>query len=206
MEKNLPIYNVTVDEHDDETGMFVISFVDNPAMQIQGIALSEQTALEEIKLQSDDEMTFTSAIIVPNKLIYRSQPTERYIQFKAEDIKKIRDKFFKKTGQLRFSNINHDSDDVVDAFMVESWIIRNPKTDTALSYGFTDLPAGTLMGTFKVSDRKFWEEHVKTGKISGFSLEGLFEERKLELSENVFEEFTDTEFAEFVTLLSKVLT
>jgi hypothetical protein len=205
MEKDLPIYTVSVDEHDDETGMFVISFVDKPAMQIQGIALSEETTIEEIKLQSDDEMTFTSAIIIPNKLIYRNTPTERYIQFKAEDVKKIRDKFFRKTGELRFSNMNHNSDDIVDAFMIESWIIRDPKTDTALSYGFTDLPAGTLMGTFKVNDRKFWEEHVKTGNIGGFSLEAIFKETKLELSENVLESFSDEEFGELISLLSKVL-
>lgn len=205
MQKELPIYDITINELDDETGMFVISFVDKPAMQVQAVALAAQQELITLKVDSDEDMTFTSAVIIPNKLIYRREPTERYIRFQTQDIKKIRDKFFAQTGEIRLSNKNHNSADVVQAHLVESWIIRDAKTDTALSYGFQDLPAGTLMATYKVSDRKFWESEVKTGNVTGFSLEGMFEEIPVELSENLMEGMTNAEFAEFVALLADIL-
>lgn len=203
--KDLPIYDVTVDELDEQTGMLLISFVDKPAMQIAGIALGEQSAPVTLKLDAQDDMTFTSAVIIPGKPIYRNQPTERYIRFQPEDVKKIRDKFFAQSGEIRLSNKNHDAADVVQAHLVESWIIRDPTCDTALSYGFQDLPAGTLMATYKVRDRDFWESEVKTGNVTGFSLEGMFEEVPVSLSEDLLEGMSEAEFAEFITLLGKLL-
>ena len=205
MDKDLPIYDITINELDDETGMFVISFVDKPAMQVQAVALAAQQESVMLKVDSDEDMTFTSAVIIPNKLIYRREPTERYIRFQPAQIKKIRDKFFAQTGEIRLSNKNHNSADVVQAHLVESWIIRDSKTDTALSYGFQDLPAGTLMATYKVSDRNFWESEVKTGNVTGFSLEGMFDEVPVELSEDLFTGMTDAEFGEFVALLTELL-
>lgn len=205
MNKDLPLYDVTIDELDDETGMFVISFVDKPAMQVQAVALATHSEPVTLKLAADDDMTFTSAVIVPGKPIYRNQPTERYIRFQTEDVKKIRDKFFAQSGEIRLSNKNHVAADVVQAHLVESWIIRDPKCDTALSYGFQDLPAGTLMATYKVRDRNFWESEVKTGNVTGFSLEGMFEEVPVPLSDDLLEGMNNAEFQELVSLLSKLL-
>jgi hypothetical protein len=189
MDKALPLYQVKIDEDDDETGVFLVSFVDKPAMQVQGIALAEEKAPVAVKLEAEqEEMTMTSAVIIPDKLIYRKNP-ERNIVFTAEDTKKMRNKFMRLTGKLRLSNKNHVEDDIVDAYLTESWIIKDSAKDKAAALGF-DLPVGTWMATYQVKDRKFWDEEVKTGNVTGFSLEGMFQEieTQLTLTENLEDE------------------
>jgi hypothetical protein len=45
------------------------------------------------------------------------------------------------------------------------------------------VPEGTWMGMFKISDDNLWNDYVKTGKVKGFSIEGLFEHKLIQASE-----------------------
>lgn len=73
-------------------------------------------------------------------------------------------------------NIEHDNTDRVDdAYLVESWLIEDDKTDKSKKYGF-DLPNGTWMGMYKIDNKKIWDDYVKTGLVKGFSIEGFFEQ------------------------------
>ena len=45
-----------------------------------------------------------------------------------------------------------------------------------------DLPVGTWMVSMKVNNDDVWENYVKTGKVSGFSIEGYFTD-KVNMSE-----------------------
>ncbi|KUG07425.1 XkdF-like putative serine protease domain-containing protein [Solirubrum puertoriconensis] len=181
----LPVFQLQVDEFDDNTGMFLISMVDRPAMQVQAVKLSESEP-QEVTLKATDQMKryLTSAVIIPDKLIYRNddQQGEHYIQFTSDDIEKIRNKFFQQTGNLRLSNKNHDQSDTVQAQLIESWIIEDPKVDKAAALGF-HLPKGTMMATYKILDETFWESEVMTGNVTGFSLEGRFRESQVKMSE-----------------------
>ena len=69
-------------------------------------------------------------------------------------------------------NLEHDSLEPVDAYLVESWTIDGPN-DKSKNYGF-NLPEGTWMGMYKIEDKKIWDEYVKTGLVKGFSVEGMF--------------------------------
>jgi len=51
-------------------------------------------------------------------------------------------------------------------------------------YGL-DVPVGTWMGSVKVDNDEVWNDYVKSGKVRGFSIEGMFAdslESKAELS------------------------
>lgn len=181
----LPIFQLNVDEFDDQTGMFLVSMVDSPAMQISAVKLSTEieAPLVTLKATAPDKQYLTSAVIIPDKLIYRNDEFhgEHYIQFTATDIEKIRNKFFQHTGNLSLSNKNHVETDTVNAQLIESWIIEDPKMDKAVALGFQGLPAGTMMATYRVLDADFWTSEVLTGNVTGFSLEGRFAETAVKL-------------------------
>lgn len=179
-----PIYNLTLDDLDDESGMFLISLVDKPAMQVAAIKLNETTELVTLKATDEYKQYLTSAVIIPDKPIYRNDAQgEYFIQFSVDDVEKIRNRFFQKTGNLSLSNKNHVAADTVDAQLIESWIIQDATMDKAVALGFTDLPAGTLMATYKIMNKEFWDTEVLTGNVTGFSLEGNFKTVKTMLAE-----------------------
>ena len=66
--------------------------------------------------------------------------------------------------------------------LIESWIIEDPTMDKSVALGFTGLPKGTMMATYKILDDAFWQNEVLTGNVTGFSLEGMFHEVELQLS------------------------
>lgn len=182
---HLTTYSIKIDEDDETTGMSLIAFVEKPAMEVQAVKLSE--AVAPLSLKSDEYKQYlTSAVIIPDKPIYRNDPKrgEYLITFSAEDIEKIRNKFFKSSGNLKLSNKNHDSSDSVAAVLVESWIIEDEKMDKAVALGFTGLPKGTMLATYKILDDSFWQDEVLTGNVTGFSLEGLFHEVETQLSQD----------------------
>ncbi len=71
-------------------------------------------------------------------------------------------------------NIEHDPERTVDdVSLVESWLVDDPEMDKAKKYGY-DLTKGSWMAKYKVNNDKVWDEYVKTGKVKGFSIEGIF--------------------------------
>ena len=116
-------------------------------------------------------------LMVPNKLIIRADENgdPYYVYFTEDTIKKLAYKMMK-DKLIDSVNIEHDNNDRVDdAYLVESWIIEDDKTDKSRKYGF-NLPKGTWMGMYKIDNDRIWDEYVKTGLVKGFSVEGFFEQ------------------------------
>jgi hypothetical protein len=184
MNTERPLYLAEIDEFNENTGVFLISFVGKPAMEVEAITLSDESEYKEIKLSlTEDKMRFTGPVMIPNKRIYRPDGTEngRDIMFTALQIEEIRNKFHKSTGNLRLSNHNHKATDIVNAHLVESWIIDDNTHDKAVKLGYK-LPIGTWMAAYQVNDKNYWENKVKTGEATGFSVEGFLKYSKVNLS------------------------
>ena len=49
--------------------------------------------------------------------------------------------------------------------------------------GFEDTPWGTWFGSMVVNNEQVWEEQVKTGKLKGFSVEGMFNYKPKEVTQ-----------------------
>jgi hypothetical protein len=77
------------------------------------------------------------------------------------------------------ATLEHDSK-IKNVYLVESWI-KEGKLDKSNNYGL-NLPIGSWVGLFKITDDKLWKDYVKTGKVKGFSIEGLFEHKLVEAS------------------------
>ena len=125
----------------------------------------------------DEKQMLVGPLMVPNKLIPRidDDGNEYYVYFTEDTIKKLSYKMMK-DKLIDSVNIEHDNTDKVDdAFLVETWLIEDDKTDKSRKYGF-DLPNGTWMGMYKIDNTRIWEDYVKTGLVKGFSVEGFFEQ------------------------------
>lgn len=172
MSKKLPVYECKISGADD-TGIFAISFVDTPAVERNFIALSQH---RPVKLAyNKQKQILTGAVLVPDQLIYRRDEKlgEYYIRFSAQDIEKIAQKMMR-TGVALHTTTHQHQKPLKGNYLTELWIVTDPKRDKSVALGLGELPAGTLVASYKVENAAYWRDEVLTGNVKGFSLEGFF--------------------------------
>ena len=176
MEKKLPLYKIKVNP-EDESGVYAVSLVDEPAIEYDWVKLSKQVEMN-FSLDTDKKMLY-GPMLVPNKMIYRKDENgyEYNIMFEKDTIELIAEKFNKNKLGDKF-NLQH-SDTEVEAFLKENWLTDNP--DKSQKYGF-DLPEGSWFGAVKIEDDNFWKNKVKEEEVKGFSVEILAGAELVELS------------------------
>ena len=169
-------------DDDEAIGVEAISVVENPAIESDFIALSNQ----EIKLAeiNKEKRLLMGALLIPNKPIYRKSGKEEYHIFFSKDTITRASQMYLQNGNQSNSTLEHDSQ-LKGLTLVESWIVEDKQKDKTALYGL-DVPVGTWMGSVKVDNDEIWNSYVKTGKVKGFSIEGYFadklEKPKAELS------------------------
>ena len=169
-------------DDDEAIGVEAISVVENPAIESDFIALSNQ----EIKLAeiNKEKRLLMGALLIPNKPIYRKSGKEEYHIFFSKDTITRASQMYLQNGNQSNSTLEHDSQ-LKGLTLVESWIVEDKQKDKTALYGL-DVPVGTWMGSVKVDNDEIWNSYVKTGKVKGFSIEGYFadkiEKPKSELS------------------------
>jgi hypothetical protein len=175
----LPVYEIVVDDNDD-TGIQLISLVDEPAIAMKGMMFNQEQSVMSFKEVGDKQIIVGPALI-PNMKIYREDEKfgQYYVVFTKETIEKMVEKF-NKYGSNRKINIDH-SNQMVNAFIMEDWIVENEVYDKSRMYGF-EVPVGTYMIMVKVEDTDFWLEEVKGNSKFGFSIEGLLGQQLVSLS------------------------
>jgi len=183
-ENNLPIYDIVVDEN-DETGISLISLVDEPAINIKGMAFSKS---EMMTFKVIDKQIIVGPALIPDMKIYREDEKygRYYVKFSPETIVKMVEKF-NKYGSNRKINIDH-SKEMVNAFIMEDWIIEDEIYDKSKKYGF-NLPVGTYMVKVKIEDKDFWLREVKDNGKFGFSIEGLLGQQLVQLSSKMISKY-----------------
>jgi len=179
MEK-LPIYDLIINEADDETGVYLVSFVDSPAIEKDFVKLSDKKDEFKFKVTEKMKQYLTGPVLVPDMLIYRmSGRTPYYVRFSAQEIEKIVRKFFR-NGFTHNTNQQHEIE--LDAnYVFESWIVQDPENDKSKAMGFNDIPAGTWMMTYHIPDQEFWNKEIMTGNARGFSIEGFFDQVEMKM-------------------------
>jgi hypothetical protein len=78
-----------------------------------------------------------------------------------------------KTREGNLFNFEHDKGQKVPAYILEAWIVDNPKEDKAWSTYGIEVPKGTLMLTTQITDEKYYNELVSNDQI-GYSIGGSF--------------------------------
>jgi hypothetical protein len=176
--EKLPVYQIVVEDGDD-TGISLISLVQDPAIVMKGMAFNNKEVMSFKEV--GDKQVIVGPALIPDMKIYREDEKygQYYVTFTKETIAKMVEKF-NKFGSNRKINIDH-SNQMVDAFIMEDWIVEDTVYDKSRKYGI-EVPIGTYMIMVKIEDTKFWLEEVKGNEKFGFSIEGLLGQQLVSLS------------------------
>ena len=171
-------YKVLFNEQDNE-GVYCISLVSDPAIGVNFITLSKQTELK-LATVNEEQRILMGAILIPEQPIYRNQDGQEFnILFPKETIKQVQQNFALK-GYQNNSTIEHSGVQIDDVTFIESWIKEDEVHDKSVHYGFNE-PVGSWFGLMKVNNDEIWNDYVKTGKVKGFSIDGVFDMEKVNL-------------------------
>jgi hypothetical protein len=168
------IYELVIeDENIDE--VFAISLVEEPAIESNFVFFDK----EKVNFASvnGEKRLVMGPILIPDKQILRidGEGKEYEVFFKPSTVRRLSQMYLERKYNDS-ATIEHEKK-VKGLTLVESWIVDNKFQDKSKAYGF-QVPEGSWMGTFLVDKspegNKIWDDYVKTGKVKGFSIEGLF--------------------------------
>lgn len=184
-DKDFPTYEVMIDDEDANTGFNLISIVKDPAIGVRAMAFRDETKPFKMEFAiSQDKQILAGPALIPDLVIPRKDIHGEYnIIFRKEQILKMVEKF-NSSGSNKKINFNH-SNKMIDAYILQDFIIEDPVYNNARSYGFEDLPVGTYFIVCKVTDKSFWDTYVREEGFSAFSVEGFFGMKLIELRSHI---------------------
>lgn len=173
----------------DETGVDFNSFVDVPAHLKGMIYFGKDKAHYSF---NDERRIVTGVMIAVNQPIYRWTPEigDHYVVFDAPTTDLIRRKFFKNGYNQNLNKMHDPNQQTHGAVLIDSYIVNNsdpryPNVPEAFDH--MNLQNGSWIASYHVHDDALWEE-VKSGKFGGFSVEGWFEKKKINVKSNMKKE------------------
>ena len=175
MAKDLPIYKITIDpqyaEDGEDLGIEQIAFTNMPAIRVKGLAFNSEVKV--MKYADDLKYRIVAPAMIPMQ-IYRCDEDgfEYEVEFSVAEIEAIHGKFMQDMRNKDLFNLEHDQSQTVPAYILESWIVDNPKQDKAYSTYGIEVPTGTLMVTAQVTDTDYYNKLVENDQV-GFSIEGF---------------------------------
>lgn len=194
MNKNIPIYQAIIE--DEETGMFTISLVDEPAVKSNFLCFKKDHKIENFKVENEEKRLISGVIMRPDFPIYRINKygEEYYVTFSRETIAKMTEKWLS-DGLQSNVNLQHNPNNYVSDVLLKEVYFKdtekgiNPK-------GFEDIEEGSLFATYHILNEDVWKS-IKNGEFNGFSLQGRF---KFDIIPN--EE--DKEYNEIMSMLDRI--
>jgi hypothetical protein len=168
-----PVYKITIDpEYSDgeELGISMIAFTSKPAIKVKGMAFS---TVKPMIFTDDIKMRIVAPAMIPMQIYRRDEDGVEYdVEFTAEVIESIHGKFMQDLSNKDIFNLEHDAEEKVPAYILEAWIVDNPKEDKAYSTYGIEVPKGTLMLVSQVTDKEYYNSLVESEQI-GYSIEGF---------------------------------
>lgn len=186
----LPKYEWSIDENESLHGVKVMSLVDEGAIESDFIYFNNTQIKEKLSKQKPTYVKFevegykqivAGLSMIPDKEIlrYDEEKDEYYVgYFSADTIEIIRNKFHK---EMMTSNVNtdHEQDAVIDAYLIESFIITSDKqVEDLKDKGIEEAQLGAWFTAYKVEDEETFQR-VIDGELNGFSVE-IFATRMLD--------------------------
>lgn len=175
----LPIYNAEIDLDDPTSGIYCMSFVDDPATQTSWQLFKKQSKL--VKFSSDEEHIIYGVVMLADTPIYRydNERGEYYIKYSKEVLRKMATKFladdYHKNIDLNHNGVYLGQDKV----KLQELFIKD--SGRGIETPFKEIPEGSLVASYKVLDETTWEE-IKHSNLTGFSLAGYFDLKKQNFS------------------------
>ena len=155
----MKLYELQIQDNEDE--IFAISLVENPAIESDFMYFGKETQM--FAAVDNEKHMLIGAILIPDKKIIRVEAdgTPYEVFFTKETVAKLAQNYLAKkyTDQ---ATLEHDSK-IKGVTLVESWV-KDGQFDKSNNYGL-NLPKGTWVGMFKITDDKIWNDYIKNGKV-----------------------------------------
>lgn len=176
------LIELVIDEEQDNYAVDALSLVKFPAIESDFIFLSKENRCLSLAALDEEKRTLIGPALIPEKHIPRfdADTEEEYdVYFSKETVQRAAELFLeqKRTDAHTFEHASS----VEDVFVVESWIVQDPDMDKSKAYGLS-VPEGTWMVRVRVDNEEVWQS-VKSGEVRGFSIEGYFVDRLVNLGQ-----------------------
>jgi hypothetical protein len=168
----LPVYKLTINEFDEETGIDFVSLVENAAIQKDFLAFSESPI--KFAIQDEEKRIVTGAAMIADLPIYRRDEVrgEYYVVFDKESIFKIAKKWAR-SNQYNSVNTHHKTPIADGVSLFESYLIDRER-GVMPPKGFEEVADGSWFVSYLIDNDEVWAK-VKSGEFKGFSVEGVFD-------------------------------
>lgn len=213
---NIPVYNATISG--EETGMFKISLVDEPAVMSNFLAFDKKRKPLMYAIANEEKRIVRGVVMRADFPICRYDENfgEYYIIYKADTIRQMAEKYLLESRQNDV-NLMHEENSDVDGVQMVQYFIKDTGAGVSPT-GFEEIADGSLFAEFHIVNDEVWEQ-VKDGTFKGFSLEGVFdlvpeqdEERVESIVDSLegkfnklFKNFNMSKFKRFKAALAKAL-
>lgn len=191
----MELIDLYIDENlEDNSGVNGIATVDSPAIEQGYFAFNKNKKTLRLTLGTNkgnfapisaDKQILAGALMIPDMEIYRNDNGKEYnCRFTKDTIQKIVKKF-SILGYNNSINEMHDLSKPINNSVLYQHFIIDRAMGINPPLNQNHLPDGTWFGFVYVGDKKVWDEFIKTGIYTGFSVEGNFYEQTVsELSED----------------------
>ena len=173
----LPVFKMMINKEDTSAqAVDYIALVDQPAIEMNWMAFNKQykfSADPERKLIMGALMVADMPIVRHGIIPFTQEEGDYYVMFDKQTIYDIVGKFFR-NGHTSNFNLHHDSNQRTEGvYMIESFIVDSSRGVSAPK-AFEGISEGSWIATIKVDNDEIWNDFIKTGKVKGFSVEGIF--------------------------------
>lgn len=197
----IPVYDAIIS--DEQTGMFKISLVDDPAVMSNFLAFDNNRKVLMYKVEDEEKRLVRGVVMRADFPIYRYDQNfgEYYIIYKADQIRVMAEKYLLESRQNDV-NLMHEKDSDVEGVQMVQYFIKGSGISVE---GFDEIADGSLFAEFHIVNDEIWDA-VKDGTYKGFSLEGVFDLVPEQDKEKV-EEIVDTldgAFSKFLNNTKKI--
>ena len=192
----LPVFELLLT--DEDAGISKISLVKNPATENNFVAFNKD---EPLYFKDEKKYRITGVIMNADTKIYRNDATygEHYVFFSRETIEIMQEKFMK-DKLIDKVNVQHKSD-INGVYLIELFIKDSSKGINPIE--FSNIPDGSLLGTYKVENDEIWNEIINGNKFNGFSLEGYFDRKEVFSQQENKEDLKIKSLKEFIEYINK---
>lgn len=169
---NLPLYEVYIDTSDNESGMFVVSLVDDPAVERNFLAFNDNKKVLSYSIANEEQQKVFGLIMSCDTPIYRRDEKgfEYYITYNRKTIEMMAEKYFKMGLQNNVDTM-HNFELEEGITLTQMFIKDSSKGVNPL--GFEDVNDGSLFAEYHIENADVWNA-IKEGTFKGFSLAGQF--------------------------------
>ena len=178
------------------------AFLKNPMIKVLGMAFREETVERKLAFANDAKMRIAAPlsipIVAPRKAIEKTEGDEGFndglpfeVEFTEEGIEKFLVDFMSNPDNLKeLFNKDHDNAQKVPAYLLEIWIVDDPKRDRSFSTFGIEVPKGTVFVVAQFTDREYYDKLVEEDAV-GLSVEGIFGLQELKMNSEEVQNYAD---------------